>query len=273
MIGYMVDARPMAVSMANAVRALRYQISILPLETSEHEAQQEMYSFIDSMITNRIDAADKLIIQHGLTKISDGDVILTYARSVVVRDLLIAVHEAGRKFRVIVADARPFKEGLVMLKELVANGLSCTYVQVNAIGYMMREVTKTIVGAAGLYANGTVLSRVGTAAVCTLSRRNNVPVIVCCETIKFSERSQIDSFVFNEIGDPDALVPTQQCGPNAGKLTGWQELDSLKLLNILYDVTPAEHVTVVITEIGLIPVTSIPVVLREYSTNGQSMFN
>jgi translation initiation factor eIF-2B subunit delta len=167
--------------------------------------------------------------------------------------------------------------GLVLLDELVSSGIECTYVHINAIGYMMRQVTTTIVGAAGFYANGTLLSRVGTAAVCALSRRNDVPVIVCCETVKFSDRSQIDSFVYNEIGDPDALVRTQHhdCDPQRNvELAGWRDVEPLNLLNILYDVTPAEYVTVVIAEIGLIPVTSIPVVLREYSSAlGQMIIN
>jgi translation initiation factor eIF-2B subunit delta len=107
----MVDARPMALSMSNAVRALRYRISTLTLEVAEHEAQAIMYDFIDAYISNRIDLADKLIIQHGLSKIHDGDVILVYARSVVVRDLLITAREAGRSFKVIVVDSRPFLEG------------------------------------------------------------------------------------------------------------------------------------------------------------------
>lgn len=163
---------------------------------------------------------------------------------------------------------------MTLLRELVAQNVQCAFVNINAIGYMMREVTKTIVGAAGIYANGTLLSRIGTAAVCALSRRANVPVIVCCETLKFSDRSQIDSFVFNEIGDPDVLVLPKTQGrevPGVADLTDWRNIASLKLVNIVYDVTPAEFVTVVITEIGLIPVTSIPVVLREYTTNSLSL--
>lgn len=41
--------------------------------------------------------------------------------------------------------------------------------------------------------------------------------------------------------------------------------EHLSLLNVMYDVTPAEYITVVICEVGWIPVTSIPVVLREYN--------
>lgn len=266
MIGYMVEARPMAIAMANAVRALRHQISILPVEMAEHEAQAVMYAFIDNFLTNRLELADRLIIQFAQSKIVDGDVILTFAHSTVVRNLLVhAKQQAGRHFRVIVVDSRPFQEGAKFLEELVAAGISSSYVPINAVAYVIKEVTKTIIGAAGIYANGTLLSRTGTAAVCALSRRSNVPVIVCCETVKFSDRLQIDSFVFNELGDPDALV--RPGASDATALNGWKSVDSLKLLNILYDVTPSEYVTVVITEIGLIPVTSIPVVLREYSSS------
>ena len=41
-----------------------------------------------------------------------------------------------------------------------------------------------------------------------MAKSCNVPVLVCCETYKFSERVQTDSFVFNELGDPDDLVAT-----------------------------------------------------------------
>ena len=33
-----------------------------------------------------------------------------------------------------------------------------------------------------------------------MAKSCNVPVLVCCETYKFSERVQTDSFVFNELG-------------------------------------------------------------------------
>jgi len=36
------------------------------------------------------------------------------------------------------------------------------------------------------------------------------------------------------------------------------------LLNLMYDAMPAEYVSVIITELGAIPCTSVPVILREY---------
>lgn len=55
-------------------------------------------------------------------------------------------------------------------------------------------------GAHALLANGYVMSRAGTAQIALIAKSYNVPVLVCCETHKFSERVQTDAFVYNEIG-------------------------------------------------------------------------
>ena len=44
------------------------------------------------------------------------------------------------------------------------------------------------------------MSQVGTAQISLIAKTHNVPVLVCCETYKFCERVQTDSFVLNELG-------------------------------------------------------------------------
>lgn len=62
------------------------------------------------------------------------------------------------------------------------------------------QVSKVFLGAHALLANGYVMSRVGTSLIALVAKTFNVPVLVCCETYKFSDRVQTDSFVFNELG-------------------------------------------------------------------------
>lgn len=45
-------------------------------------------------------------------------------------------------------------------------------------------------------------------------------------------------------------------------LTNWKDVNNLTPLNLLYDVTPPDLVTAVVTELGFLPCTSVPVVLR-----------
>ncbi|KAF9439020.1 hypothetical protein BGZ76_001472 [Entomortierella beljakovae] len=285
-ISYLVTCRPMAVSMGNAIRYLKYEIGE-NLEVPDEDARALFVEKIDNFIRDRITMADQVIANSGLQKIQDGDVILTYARSSVVEGLLLAAHAKGIKFKVIVVDSRPRFEGKQLLRALANAGLPCSYVLLTAIGHVMREVSKVILGAHSLLSNGALYSRAGTAVVAMSAYERKIPVIVCCETYKFSDRVQLDSFVQNEIGNPDELVNdhnnnyghsstrcydsvhgssngTSTSAANAGVLSGWKESRDLKLLNLLYDLTPSEFVTVVITEVGLIPCTSVPVILREF---------
>ena len=61
-------------------------------------------------------------------------------------------------------------------------------------------------------------------------------------------------------GDPNDLVPI---GRRHGDiLSGWESIPSLGLLNLTYDVTSPDLIAMVITEVGNIPCTSVPVILR-----------
>lgn len=77
------------------------------------------------------------------------------------------------------------------------------------------------------------------------------------------------SNILQSLGNPDDLVNStpnydschqKQPTPNASPLATWKEQPNLRLLNLLYDVTPSKYITLVITEVGLIPCTSAPVV-------------
>lgn len=67
--------------------------------------------------------------------------------------------------------------------------------------YIHLQVSKVFLGAHALLANGYVMSRVGTSQIALVAKAYNVPVLVCCETYKFCERVQTDSFVSNELGN------------------------------------------------------------------------
>jgi len=62
-------------------------------------------------------------------------------------------------------------------------------------------------GAHALLANGYVKSRVGSSMVAMMAHASNVPVLVCCETYKFCERVQTDSFVSNELSKSAEIIP------------------------------------------------------------------
>ncbi len=144
-----------------------------------------------------------------------------------------------------------------------------------------------LLGANALLANGYVMSRAGTAQVALMAKFYNVPVLVCCETHKFSERVQTDAFVFNEIGSftlvvtltisisnsqqnfslffrtgnpQDLVLKTGRYTSN--EMQNWKSIPHLTPLNLRYDITPPELVAAVVTELAILPCTSVPVILR-----------
>uniref|UniRef100_A0A671RFC0 Translation initiation factor eIF2B subunit delta n=1 Tax=Sinocyclocheilus anshuiensis TaxID=1608454 RepID=A0A671RFC0_9TELE len=245
--------------MGNAIKYIKKEISNIPSQCKEEEAKGELQACIDSYINEKIILASEAISKYAIEKISNGDVILVYGCSSLVNHILCEAFEKQRKFRVIVVDSRPRLEGRETLRRLVKKGIRCTYVLVSALSYVLPEVSKVFLGAHALLANGYVMSRVGTSQIALVAKAYNVPVLVCCETYKFCERVQTDSFVSNELDDPDDLIVTRN-----GKthLENWQTVKSLGLLNLVYDVTPPDFVDLVITDLGMIPCTSVPVVLR-----------
>ncbi|KXZ44027.1 hypothetical protein GPECTOR_75g751 [Gonium pectorale] len=270
-VNFLVVCRPLSVGMGNAIRHLKLRISTISPDMPEAEAKQELEQEIADYINVRIDSADKQLVNYAVAKVEPhGDVILTYAASHVVQRALVEAARAGKSFRVVVMDSRPEMEGRATLARLLAAGIPCTYVHLNAASYIIREVTKVFLGAAAVLSNGTVLSRAGTAAVAMMAHAHSKPVMICCETHKFNERVQLDSITHNELGDPEALaaVPGK---PEVNSLEGWKEHPRLRLLNLKYDVMPAEYVTMVVTEFGMVPPTSVPVILREFRQSEQTV--
>lgn len=253
--------------------------------------------------------------------IRDDDVILTFGSSPLLRKALLAA-AMTRKFRLVVVDTRPLNEGLRTLADL-SNVVHCVYSPLSGAASAMTDVTRVILGASCFMSNGAMLAPAGTAMVAALAKSKQIPVIVASESYKFSEKVQLDSIVFNELGHTSeiaimspatdgeqaaaqqpVLVPTPQKlsvfrGMNlerssvssssgagaradpadevgkglvsiptrANDFNGVEKCAEsdlpFEVVNLRYDLTPINNISVVATESGLIPPTSIPVLIRE----------
>ncbi|XP_030377130.1 translation initiation factor eIF-2B subunit delta isoform X2 [Scaptodrosophila lebanonensis] len=256
-VDHLHKCRPLAVSVSNAYKQFKNQLTQLPVDKPETELKDLLSHFIDTYIENQIGKAAQAISGFLQEKITNGDVLLTFGCSSLIHYICEEAKRRQVAFRVIVVDSRPFCEGQEMLRRLSADGIPCTYVLINAISYVMPEATKVLLGAHALLANGYVMARTGTAQVALVANAHNVPVLVCCETHKFSERFQTDAIVYNELGDPNELVRSDKCC-----LLNWQTKSRMTPLNLNYDITPPELVSAVVTEVAILPCTSVPVILR-----------
>ena len=249
--------------MGNAIRWLKLEISGIDIETPETEAKRNLCESIDNFIRERITVAGQVIASSAAEKIQDGDVVLTYAKSHIVQQTLLRAHALGRRFRVITMDSRPLFEGKNLARALSEAGIEVHYALTHALGHCARDATKVLLGAHSMLSNGRLYARVGAASVAMMATDADVPVIVCCESVKFTDRVALDSIVTNEIAPPEELLLQ---GHEATALGAWRDCAGLQLLNLMYDVTPAEYIKMVITEYGSLPPTSVPAVHR-LSTN------
>jgi translation initiation factor eIF-2B subunit delta len=313
-IAYLRNARPLSMSQGNSIRWLKNLISTQSVDLTDSEAKQGLCQAIDLFIRERITLADEVIAREATARIDDGDVILTYAKSSIVEKTLIAAHRQGKQFKVIVVDSRPMFEGKNHARSLVRAGLKVQYALLSAIADIVDQdaVTKCFLGASAMLGNGSLFSRSGSAMVAMMAKESSknksrsVPVIVLCETVKFTTKAALDSIVMNEVGDADALVdvvqpeilsstgpsPSAATAPSGGKgagkkqsggakdkddgnagddsddknpgggkgLEGWKDQAGLFLLNLMYDVTPAQFLDLVICELGSLPPMAVPVV-------------
>lgn len=263
-IAFLQKCRPFSVSMINALKYIKMYTRQLNAKESDSDQKEFLLDAIETYVRDQIEKAEEAISISVQDKIYDGDIILTYGCSSLIKHILEEANRRQKNFRVVIVDSRPRNQEHEMLRQLVAHGIDCTCVLINAISYVMPEVTKVLLSAHALLANGCVMSRVGTAQIALVAKSYNVPVLVCCETHKFSERVQTDAFVYNEIGNPNDLIlrsgtrENQSCNP----LADWELINHLTPLNLHYDVTPPELVTAVVTEVAILPCTSVPVILR-----------
>ena len=322
-VQYLVDCRQHSMGMGNVIKFIRATISQINPDMSESDVKKDLLQKLLSYMEERITFAQENIIRCCLPIIRDGDVILTFGSSTVIRQLLLSASKI-KSFRLIIVDTRPLNEGLRTLRELSPK-IQCIYTPLSGAASAMRDVSRVFLGASALLSNGAMIASAGTAMIASLAKAQRIPVIVATQSYKFCEKVQLDAIVYNELGSPHELVSQaaiitgeditfssnssltdkqQSVGTGASSSSLLQDYlafvpelspiykgaadvlplnssagnsvpgedeatqkivpsPAYQVINLRYDLTPIENISVVATEIGLIPPTSIPVLIRE----------
>jgi methylthioribose-1-phosphate isomerase len=154
--------------------------------------------------------------------------------------------DQGKRISVIASETRPYLQGARLTAwEMVQERIPVTLITDSMAGHLMRrgEVDLVIVGADRVAANGDVANKIGTYPLAVLAARHGLPFYVAAPL------STIDLAVAN--GD---AIPIEERSPS--EVTGYGELrwapEGVQVANPAFDVTPAELVTGLITEHGVI---------------------
>jgi methylthioribose-1-phosphate isomerase len=154
--------------------------------------------------------------------------------------------EAGKKISVIADETRPFLQGARLTAwEMVQENIPVTLISDNMSGHLMSrgEIDAVVVGTDRVAGNGDVANKIGTYMVAVLARRHNIPFYVACPL------STIDRSIKSGKEIPIEERPIEE-------VTGYRNCQwaakGVMVRNPAFDVTPADLVTGLITEKGVI---------------------
>ena len=191
---------------------------------------------------------------HGADLLADGARVLTHCNAGALATAghgtaLGVVRSAiaqGKHISVIADETRPFLQGARLTAwELQQDDIPVTLITDGMAGYLMRlgDIDAVIVGCDRVAANGDVANKIGTYMVAVLAKRHDIPFYVACplSTIDLTTATG-DSIPIEERPAREVLGHgSEQWSPHG-----------IATRNPSFDVTPAELVTGLITEKGVV---------------------
>jgi len=233
----LAKSRPTAVNLFWALERMRRAVD----KKAEAEA-----IFAEDLAVNRAIGA------HGATLIPQGARILTYcntgALATAGHGTALGVIRSARDkvISVIACETRPYLQGARLTAwECMQEGIPCTLITDNMAGHLMsrKEIDLVIVGADRIAANGDTANKIGTYTLAVLARRHALPFYVA---------APLSTFDYS-IAD-GSLIPIEE--RPASEVTGYRGQrwapEGVVVRNPAFDVTPAELITAIICERGVV---------------------
>ena len=157
-----------------------------------------------------------------------------------------SAYEEGKDITVYVDETRPYLQGARLTAwELQEEGIPHYLITDNSAGFLMKKglIDVVIVGADRITKNGDVANKIGTYSLSVLAREHNIPFYVAAPTSTFDLETEKGDDIPIEIRSEDEVKKCGGCDIAPEKT---------KALNYSFDVTPAENITAIITEKGII---------------------
>lgn len=245
-------ARPTAVNLTWAVALMR--------QTWQAHSDMKLDTLRTAWLTQAVEvhrrdeAVNREMGRHGAALLRDGDTVMTHCNAGALATgaygtalgVIRAAVEAGKNISVLANETRPFLQGARLTAyELAQDGIPVTVCCDNAVGLLMSKgmVQAVVVGADRVAANGDAANKIGTYTVAVLAQRHGVPfyVAVPFSTIDF-------------VTPTGMAIPIEERTPR--EVTHIQDRritpKGVPVLNFAFDITPAELITGLITEKGVI---------------------
>lgn len=242
--------RPTAVNLFYALDRMR---AVAHANADPAALKAELLAEAHSIFREDLEAGRRLG-ENGLSLLADGSTVLTHCHTGGVATAgygtalapLILSRERGLMLQAYVDETRPLLQGSrITAWELQRAGVPTTLISDSMAAHVMRQgrVDAVIVGADRIAANGDVANKIGTYGLAVLARAHDLPFYVSAplSTIDLGTPSG------GEIAIEER--PSREITHGFGRQTA---PDGITVYNPAFDITPAELVTAVITDRGVV---------------------
>ncbi|MCL6504912.1 MAG: NUDIX domain-containing protein [Pirellulales bacterium] len=182
--------------------------------------------------------ATRRSIECAASRIQPGEVVLVHSFSDSVLHVLLQARSRLR--RVFVCEARPLCEGRLTAVRLAEAGIPVTLITDAQAALVMPQVSRVLLGADALCADGSIVNKAGSTLLALAARRVARPVTVAAQEIKRTSMAE----------PPLESAPPSEVWPDAPA--------GVLVQNMYFERVPAELVTEVVTELSGEPTAECP---------------
>jgi translation initiation factor 2B subunit (eIF-2B alpha/beta/delta family) len=229
-------------SLAPPINALHRFVGSMERGETEGASLAEMKAILEKSRDDFFawaETALSKVARFGAEKVKDGGRVFMYSMSSTVWRILRTAKEQGKRFDVVVTESRPGNEGLWTVSEMGKAGIPVSVSIDACIGELIPECDAVFVGADVITSTGHALCKVGTYPSALVARAAGVPFYIAADTLKFDTSTLYGLPYRNEaIRREDVL---DSSFPEAARVVGY-----------LFDETPPDLITAIITEIGFL---------------------
>ena len=244
-VDYLATSRPTAVNLFWALDRMKAVKSDSLKEALLEEAKA---------IHKEDEAINRAIGENLLTLLNDGMGILTHCNAgslatskygTATAPMYLA-KEKGWDFKVYADETRPRLQGSTLTAlELSRAGIDVTVITDSMAGMVMSQgkIQAVIVGCDRVAANGDTANKIGTLGVSILAKHYGIPFYIAAPTPTIDLQTPTGAEIPIEERDKSEVIE------GFGKLTAPAHVN---VYNPAFDVTPAEHITAIVTEKGIV---------------------
>ncbi|MEX0829394.1 MAG: S-methyl-5-thioribose-1-phosphate isomerase [Nitrospirales bacterium] len=251
--------RPTAVNLFWAVDRMKRILagdSLPTVEACQRLLLEEAHAILEEDVR-----VNRTLGKCGAAIIHDGDHILTHCNAGALATagygtalgVVRAAWEEGKALHVFADETRPVLQGARLTAwELQQDGIPVTLITDNMAGALMqkKKVQCCVVGADRIAANGDVANKIGTYSVAVLAKAHGIPFYVAAPFSTIDMQTPNGESI--PIEERNASEVTQVHGSRMIAPAG------ISVWNPAFDVTPANLITGIITERGILSPHELP---------------